>query len=95
MARTRKAPTKQAFVPKFAHDELKDFLDKLNSAREARGQTKGPKVTAPDMLGALMLAVQRLPLEVADALIPAYQEREREELDRAEDADQAEGSAGV
>ena len=94
MARPPKAPTKQALVPIFAHEELDVFLDKLNDAREAKG-LKGPKVTAPDMLGALMLAVQRLPLEVADALIPAYQEREREELDHAADAGQAEGSAGA
>jgi pyruvate kinase len=70
MARPQKAPTKQASVPIFAHEELKVFIDKLNSRRRKN-------ITAPEMLGALMVAVQRLPLEVAEALIPAYQERER------------------
>jgi len=60
-------------VPSFAHDELRLFIDKLNVGRE-------DNITAPDMLGALMIAVQRLPLEVADALIPAYQEREQAEI---------------
>jgi hypothetical protein len=73
MGRPRKAPRKQAYVPEFAHDELEVFLDELNKGRRR-------KVTAPDMLGALMLAVQRLPLEVADALLPAYQEREQAEI---------------
>ncbi len=76
MARPRKASKKQALVPSFAHEELEGFLDKLNKGR------KPPKVTAPDMLGALMLTVQRLPPEVAAALLPAYEERERAELDR-------------
>jgi hypothetical protein len=73
MARPRKAPTKQAVVPSFAHDELRLFIDKLNVGREQ-------SITAPDMLGALMLAVQRLPPEVAAALLPAYEERERAEI---------------
>ncbi len=76
MARSRKAPQKQAFVPTFAHEELEVFLDKLNEGR------KPPLVTAPDMLGALMLAVQRLPTEVAEALLPAYEERATAELER-------------
>jgi hypothetical protein len=76
MARPSKAPKKQAYVPRFAHAELEVFLDKLNKGR------RPPKVTAPDMLGALMLAVQRLPTEVAAALLPAYEEREKAELER-------------
>ena len=70
MARPQKAPTKQALVPAFAHDELKVFIEKLNTRRP-------DNITAPDLLGALMVAVQRLPLEVAEALMPAYQEREQ------------------
>jgi hypothetical protein len=83
MARPPKAPTKQATVPTFAHEELEVFLDKLNDGR------KPPKVTAPDMLGALMVAVQRLPIEVAAALLPAYEEAATAELDRlaAEEAE--------
>jgi hypothetical protein len=73
MARPRKAPTKRAVVPRFAHEGLGVFLDELNKGRKE-------KITAPDMLGALMLAVQRLPPEVAEALLPAYEERERAEI---------------
>jgi hypothetical protein len=76
MARPRKAPRKQADVPTFAHEELEVFLGELNQGRTP------PLVTAPDMLGALILAVQQLPTEVAAALLPAYEERERAELER-------------
>jgi hypothetical protein len=79
MARPRKAATKNVSVPEFAHDELRVFLQELNQEH----RPGGPSITAPDMLGALMVAVQRLPLEVAAALIPTYQERERAELGQA------------
>jgi hypothetical protein len=76
MARPGKAHKKQALVPKFAHAELQIYLDKLNEGRK-------PKITAPDMLGALMLAVQRLPHEVALSLLPTYEAREQAELARS------------
>jgi hypothetical protein len=86
MARPRKAPPKTASVPAFAHDELQVFLQQLN----AEHPRPGADITAPDMLGALMLAVQQLPIEVAAALLPAYEERERAELERLAADDAAE-----
>jgi hypothetical protein len=76
MARPRKAATKQARIAIFAHDELDVLVDNLNRHRNFN-------VSPPDMLGALILAARRLPLEVVEALVPAYVARERTEVERS------------
>ena len=79
MARPRKAPTKQARVAIFAHHELDVLVDNLYQERDFN-------VSPPDMLGALILAARRLPLEVVEALVPAYVARERLEAERGPEA---------
>lgn len=78
MARPRKAPTKQARIARFAESELQQLVDKLLTER-------GFKASAPDVLGALILAARRLPPDVVIALLPAYIERERAESAAGED----------
>lgn len=59
----------------FAQGELNELVDELE--REIHFHTE-----APDLLGALVLAARRLPLEVVRELMPAYVERARAELDK-------------
>lgn len=73
MARNRRAPTTHARIAVFAHDELDVLVNDLLT--QGRFETSG--VT---LLGALVLAARRLPLEVLIALVPAYLEREQVEL---------------
>jgi hypothetical protein len=78
MPRPRKAPSKHATIAIFAHEELEVLVHQLNTERDFN-------VTAPDMLGALVLAGRSLPLDVVQALVPAYVAREREELVKVRD----------
>jgi hypothetical protein len=72
MARPRKAPTTHARLAQFANEELQLIVNGLHSERDF-------KTSAPDVLGALVLAARGLPLELVEALIPAYVARERAE----------------
>jgi hypothetical protein len=58
-------------VALFAQDELGVLVDKLD-------QDLGFTATAPDLVGALILAARRLPVEVVRELMPAYKRRERQ-----------------
>jgi hypothetical protein len=80
MGRPRKAPTTQARIAEFAHEELEVLVDTLQT--EAHFET-----SAVTMLGALVLAARRLPLEIVKALVPAYLEREQAVLAAAEHVD--------
>jgi hypothetical protein len=73
MARPRNAPRTHARVAEFANDELQLIVNDL--LREKKFRT-----SAPELLGALILAARRLPLDVVQALVPAYVEREQREL---------------
>jgi hypothetical protein len=77
MARPRKAPTEQQRITRFAQRELEVLVDIL--VARVRG-VPGPNPTAPDVLGALVIAARALPPDVIEALLPAYEERERAEL---------------
>jgi hypothetical protein len=76
MPRARKSPTEQARIASFANEELQQLVDALYTQLNF-------KVSAPDMLGALVLAARRLPLEVVESLLPTYVAREREERAKA------------
>ena len=71
MARPRKPPSEQTRIAVFAKDELEVLVDSLY--RDADFDTN-----AVTLLGALVLAARRLPLEVVVALVPAYVRREKE-----------------
>lgn len=73
MARPHKAPSGQARIANFANAELDHLVVALYT--KLHFETSG--VT---LLGALVLAARRLPLEVVRELIPAYLEREQAEL---------------
>ena len=77
MARPPKAPTEQSRIAMFARDELDILVDIL---RQRAAAAAAPAPTAPDVLGALVLAARQLPPEVVEALVPAYEERQRDEL---------------
>jgi hypothetical protein len=77
MARPVKAPTGQQRIPQFVRRELKILVDILTD--RVQGES-GPNPTAPDVLGALVLAARGLPPDVIEALLTAYEERERAEL---------------
>lgn len=77
MARPRKAPTEQTRIATFAKSELDVLVDVL---RRRASEAAAP--TAPDVLGALIIAARGLPPDVVEALLPAYGERQREEVER-------------
>jgi len=75
MARPRKAPTDQQRMAEFAIAELNDLVNTL-------GQERDFVVSAPDLLGALVLFGRLLPPEVVVALVGPYVKRERAEIAR-------------
>lgn len=74
MGRPRKPPTEQARIAQFAYRELHELVDDLNLRLRFSAE-------APDVLGALVLAARRLPLEVVRELMPDYVARSRAALD--------------
>lgn len=71
MARPRRAPTTQARIAIFAHEELGVLVDILYDDADF-------DTNAVTLLGALVLAARQLPPEVVAALVPAYVRREKE-----------------
>lgn len=83
MARPRKPPSNHARLPQWAKAELQLLVNDLYTEKDF-------KTDGSDLLAALILAARRLPLDVVQALIPAYIERERAELEKAsEEAEKA------
>ncbi len=74
MAPPVKPPSKLRRIPVFVDDELEQLVNDLFSRLNF-------KASAPEVLGSLVLAARRLPVEVVRELMPAYVEREREELE--------------
>jgi hypothetical protein len=70
MPRPKKAPTTKVDVAEFVNDEL-EVLSTVLTNRAKR------QVARPEIVGALVLAASQLPLEVVEALFPAYGERAR------------------
>jgi hypothetical protein len=86
MARPRNAPRTHARVAEFANTELNLIVNDLLEKRNF-------KTSAPEVLGALILAARGLPLEIVQALVPSYLERERKELAAGQASDEPEREA--
>jgi hypothetical protein len=76
MARPRKAPKTGVQVAKFATAELKLLVEELSTTTPALQVGEG------DLLGALILAARRSPVEAVKAVVHTYWDREAEEHSR-------------
>jgi hypothetical protein len=85
MAGRRRAPAEHVYLAKFAHAELDELVHDLWTKRDF-------DVSPVVLLGSLVLAARRLPLDLVQALIPAYIEQERGQLVNAPEPTENESS---
>ena len=80
MARPQKPDGYQQRIARFARRDLVELVDEL-------GEEFGSRPDPSDLVGALIIAARRLPLEIVRDLMPAYARRQKEELSASESGD--------
>lgn len=78
----RRAPAKHVYLAEFAKKDLDDLVHRLWTERNF---DTSPVI----LLGAVVHAATKLPVDLVQALVPGYLERERQELGEPATEDEA------